>query len=251
MNRAKSIFIGIGILLALTLTFSCSSNEGNDNEGSEISTTRIYTMKDVTNNSFVVVDAGYFCDNGKLEMHIDDEPTISYAIDNKILTLYSHWWFTEPINFNGTSNSLKGTWTRTPNFCNDCSDVSKVTFTSNTFSITRKYCATHMESNRESFEHNGFTLKVIDCNNYEVSKGNDKISVKYVSKGYNSYTKKITHNNKSVCEVVAKELSYSELEKECKEYGNFKTKMNDFMTCIAELNLPSEFGTIIVYEFIM
>jgi len=252
MNRAKSIFVVASILLALALTVSCSSDNGNDNGGGEIFTTRTYTMKNVTNNSFVVVDANYICDNGKLEMHVDEEPTISYSIYNKLLTLYSHWRFTEPTNFNGTSNSLEGTWTRTPNFCNDCSDVSKVTFTSNTFSITRKYCATHMESNRESFEHNGFTLNVLDCNNYEISKGNDKISVKYVSKGYNSYRKKVTHNN-SVCELVAKELSSSELEKDCKEreYDNVDTKYHNFAICIDGLNLPSEFWTIIMYESIM
>jgi len=63
------------------------------------------------------------------------------------------------------------------NHCKDGYDITKAVVTEENISITRNACPNDVYVNGNDIR-NGWKIKVVDCNTYEISKGSDKITVK-------------------------------------------------------------------------
>jgi len=173
---------------------SGSDGGGNSSGSSGNLITETYTLKNVTDDQFTLVEdyKHYECLEGGV-LYIDEnnyENTVSYLINNQILTLE----IKDTLQFNGTSSQLTGTWTRAKNKAASCElyedkeydeswydcksgwDITKVVFTTKTVEFTRNYCPTDEEIERTN--EKGWTTKVIDCETLEVFKGSDKITVR-------------------------------------------------------------------------
>jgi len=79
--------------------------------------------------------------------------------------------------------------------CKEGYDITKAVITENTVSITRETCTT--EDITEGQEFKGWKYRVIDCNTYELYKGNDKVTIKYKENG----TDEISYKGKTeICD---------------------------------------------------
>jgi hypothetical protein len=145
---------------------SSSGSGGGGGDGAVIPKTS--AIKDITGDSFTMVHKHYDCqENGTLEEDTYEQ-TISYTISGSTLSFGG-------AQFSGNSSSLIGTWiASTLQDIGMSSDVKKVVFTQNTLAITQ--CAGEPGEEREY--RNGSTIKVIDCNTAEITKGNETVKVR-------------------------------------------------------------------------
>ncbi|MDR3000897.1 MAG: hypothetical protein LBU89_06495 [Fibromonadaceae bacterium] len=226
MNRTKPILVA-AISIAMALTFSCSDGNGGDSSSGGTFTESL-AIKEITDDSFTYVAyENYDCrSNGTLQKYEETETAV-YSINNGVLAIKWRERSSDApeFNFNGNSGSLIGTWTRNKNKAAHCYeeygytechygyDITKAVFTQKNVSITRDFCWT--DEIRDGQVDGDWTVKVIDCSNIELRKGNDV--VKYNLK-VNSNSEKwtVTYNGKS-CEISLSEPSRTSKENACKE----------------------------------
>jgi hypothetical protein len=224
--------------------------------------TEKYRITDIGDNYITVeeTDEWYNCtETGLKPESYNYSRDINYSIENNVLTIET---YDNDIKFNGNSNTIIGTWTRSINKqvschdyyyngeydgygCDEYYDVVKAVVTESELAITREIC--HTDGIKNGEEHRGWKATILDCNNYEVSKGKDKIKV-YEDKS----SFKITYNGKT-CQM--KESSRSERESACQKaiakcsssssyycledyYYDFLEE--DFKKCFIENEFPAE-----------
>jgi hypothetical protein len=206
MKTIRFLAFTASLLLAIAFTFSCSKDEESDEPtgGGEGGITVVvefpYTK---TDNAFTYTTTNehHVCkEGGTLEKESENETsTISYSIDGNTLFLDIDG-NGKTISFSGNSTDLVGTWTRTRNecepsplrpdkekYCVDNNSLVKAEFTTNTFEFTYDYCPTE-QSVSGFVNENGVKSTVIDCNTLELSKGTDKMTLKFNAKGHFEFT---------------------------------------------------------------
>jgi len=240
MNNLKFILTA-SIVAALTL--SCSDEIDSSGGGSN---TEFYTLKSKTADQFTYVEVyqDEDCeDGGILKIEEDtDEYTINYSIKNNIMT-WEDEYAEDSLNFKGTSNELIGTWTRTKNKNASCEEksykdcveydyetyqckkyeeekyfsckqgwnITKAVFTERNVSITTDYCTTDrmIEGQAWSGGDDGWRMRSISCDTYEIYKGTDKVTVKEnrnnVEVSYKGKTCKMSEPTKAQKEAACKE----------------------------------------------
>jgi hypothetical protein len=184
------------LALAMVLTLSCTNDTGNNGGTSTGSykpisgsktLTQTLVVKNInpnqTEGTITILDIDeYICKDGGVLEKVNEEKTIDYSISNKVLVLGVEG---DTLNFDGTSSTIIGTWTRTKNkaadVCGendygdyDCKfgfDIVKAEISLKTFKITQDICFADYLG-REG----GFTAT--DCNTFEVSDGKEKIALK-------------------------------------------------------------------------
>ncbi|MDR2594044.1 MAG: hypothetical protein LBC87_04660 [Fibromonadaceae bacterium] len=203
---------------------------------------------------YEIPDGDEFCEEGVYSTQTS--PYLQfYSIDNKKMT----WGLSSDysIQFNGTSNELIGTWTRTKSksdcelvedgdyafkYCRPNYDVTKAviteTTTDTTIAITRQECPTDYLIDGSS-PVEGWKLKVKDCNTVEYTKGSDKITVTRSNDG----GEKTTYKGKSCELVVSKAKKTAACKKAWEEEGDeayMWILYRDYEKCLKD-NLPEEF----------
>jgi hypothetical protein len=200
------------------------------------------------------------------------EERMNYSVANNVLTLTPRYYEDGAIIFNGNSETLIGTWTRNKNkeeacreheyygysdyYCDEGYDITKVVVTpNNQITVTTDYCMTDRGQIGEEWEKNWPITKILDCNSFEVQKGNDKIKI-YIDES--SY--KFTYNGKT-CQV--KETTVSERKSACNKaiadvkagkcgdegddclekfyYKHREDSDNDFKNCVINNKFPLDF----------
>ncbi|MDR3001959.1 MAG: hypothetical protein LBU89_11935 [Fibromonadaceae bacterium] len=240
---------------------------------------RIYTLKDVEENSFIFVtkEDYYYCEESGLEVEEDIyEEQAEYSIDNRVLTVRWDEWSDTEYNFNGNQNVLTGTWTRNKNkdahckevydryddeYYTECSDyyeVTKAVFTPNTLTLTYDFCiADEIRSNRE---YRGWAIKAVDCKTLEYSKGTQKMTLTFINPGSYGADQKATYNGKTC--FWSREHPHSDRTSACQKanikFQQEKTKNNnlsywcresyyydfleeDFEKCLKNNGFPEDF----------
>jgi len=199
------------LAVAMSLTLSCSSDSddppsdtdnGINRNGSQ-KITEIYALKDVTDNSFTytrvdTISGSDYCGVFgvlKRKAEIYDE-TANYTINNGILV-----WEDYQLKFNGTSNNLTGIWTRElekSGYFYGAHNITKAEFTDNELKITYDYCAPDRMLLRYGEDRgNGWKIRNVNCETYEIYKGNDVITVKEESRLDVLYNVSITYKGKT------------------------------------------------------
>jgi len=253
MNKLKFILTAC---LAAALTLSCSqeddesgdsSSSGGGNSSGEVSSSSGGAPGSfiTTEGPFdLVVDAfagdftytNVYPDGMCSEGIYTEEPysfntVIRYQIENKTLTWdYSNYG--EEIYFNGQSNELFGTWTRTPNRDVDCSDefgckfdwdITKAEIANNTIKISRYNCPMQYWRTGEEWNYD-WTVEVVDCNTLKISSGSDKVTYKVTKNGY-----EYTYGGKTCKYKNLSSFSFAEKKAACAEaWENFGEDSDDF-----------------------
>jgi len=205
---------------------SSSSRGGSNSSGAD----KTYELADHDDESFTYLEEEreYSCEeNGNLNFTIEtSDNTVYYSIEDQIMTWGNDYNLLEgdTIQLKGSSDELKGTWTRTKSKDNSCTlksdddysfswfecknyyDITKAVITSSSVTITREVCDTDEAVNDS--EINGWKIKVVDCNTVEYSKGSYKVTEK------STETSEEVRYNSQTCK-----LSYAETDKRaaCKE----------------------------------
>jgi hypothetical protein len=227
MNKFKTILTA-GLAAAL-LTLSCapaededvddnnSSNNGGSsgsNSGSGGETYNLIEQEDEFFSYFVPYEYDY-CEEGGVLKTVKDssERTQYYSIDNKVMTWGDEYdyMYGDTLIFKGSSNELKGTWTRTRNKDASCHyeaggyepgmvckydyDITKAVFTDSKVTITRDECITdrYIEEDRG----NGWQDRVVNCSTVEIYKGSDKVTLKITKT-----TNEMSYNGKPPCKLT-------------------------------------------------
>jgi hypothetical protein len=260
VNKIKKFSLAASLMLAITFVFSCSdSGNGSDDESGDGSTaesiklTEIYNIKEKDDNSFTYVRTfdDYNClEGGVFEEEIakSEEEPINYLINNNIMS-WEHKSGDDTLNFNGNSNELSGTWTRTKNKDASCelkteeyegeintyydckSDwrFSKLDFTETTLTITTDYCLTDFEIDGEETEDG--KIRIIDCNSAELSKGSEKLIIKATKGGANQIDLSYSYKGKTC--TLEEGYSKEEYKEACKkawdEYGETEEYWQDYI----------------------
>jgi len=258
--------------------FSClsCSNGDSDTSGDGAGVTETYAIQNITESSFTILETYYSCydasvwnSQGELEVH-NYSDIVNYAIDNRTLDLSGGGPFYESIQFNGTSTSLTGTWTRTPGTCEpdydnyiycDGDDITKVVFTNNSLQVTQNICPSRWLEEEAEYLMNeyGAVASVSNCNNYTVSKGSDKISVNLAITGRESGNIRAIYNNKPACSAVIKEPTFVERQAACRAaysqaaaeggdrydmeeyyYDIIEADITRFYNCLVEAGAPTD-----------
>ncbi len=181
---------------------SSDSNNGNNSGSGGATETYTLTEQDEERFSYFVPYEYSRCEESGLETTKDSiEMSLEYSIDNNIMTWgdESNMWgeLIDTLIFKGSSNELKGTWTRTRNKATSCYleeygyepgmvckrnyDITKVVFTDSKITFTRDECLT--DTRIELDYGNGWKDKVVNCNTIEITKGSDKITKKITKTG--------------------------------------------------------------------
>ncbi|MDR2580844.1 MAG: hypothetical protein LBC85_07625 [Fibromonadaceae bacterium] len=227
MNRVKTTLLAAGLSLAMAFTLSCSDGGGDGGGGGSGTFTEVFAIKEITSDSFTYVEEeSYDCQSdGTLKKREYTEKG-TYSIAGNVLTLkWEDWSDAAEYNFNGNSSGLIGTWTRNKNkaancrededydrvWCDYLYDVTKAVFTQNSISITADICWT--DQFKDGNVRRGWTVKVIDCNNFEERKGNETVKTNFKFSG-NSAKLTYTYNGKS-CERSWSEPSLAARQKAC------------------------------------
>jgi hypothetical protein len=239
-----------GFLLALALTFNAcsggddntplsSSSGGNPNNGVSSSSngyssgnggyagsheyTETFAIEiNESDSTFTYIEEDYECMEGGILEKEYYRNEAAYSISNNVLALWMYAYErdsedsrNDSLHFNGTSNSIIGTWTRIKNdsYSKMYYDIVKAEISQNTFKITSDVCFTDKVKK---------VFKIIDCNTFEVSKENEKATQKleWSSQG-ELIAWNFTYNG-----ITCKEKKYTEAEmrKACTEAW---TKYND------------------------
>jgi hypothetical protein len=243
-----------------------SSSNGNNQGTPDNYDTYTLTLVSYNSNSFTYMytDGGYSCTNGGTLKGETHDRTINYSLNysasNNIL-VWENQWSGDTLHFNGTSNNLIGTWTRTKDkstscwtgtyeiICKEGWGITKLVFTQNTVTITGGFlggdnCPTD-EMTDGKINNKGWKCKIISCDTYEMSKGTEKITMKL-----DKHNGEITYNGKT-CSTKG----LSQRIKACSDawnkiqtqggsgyledyYYNFLEK--DFEECLVNNNFPEE-----------
>jgi len=89
---------------------------------------------------------------------------------------YGSYYCNDEEFYDDDSNCLKYT-EDSYNYCKDGYDITNAVVTEKDITITRNVCQNDVYVNGQEIR-NGWKIKVVDCNTYEISKGSDKITVK-------------------------------------------------------------------------
>jgi len=228
-----------------------SSSNGSGGIGNLVTETYTLDSWDDEQFTFIVVETGDRCmEGGRLQTKTDEFPnTINYSIANRKMTCYMGYEDTDTLLFNGASNALMGTWTRTKNkaascgyeYCKEGYDITKAVFTDTTIAITRDECLTDRE---EEWTEDGLTMKIIDCNTMEVSRGPDKVTVTETK------TSSVVKYNGKSCEYNEAALSRAQKQDACRaawaehqgedhwEDNYYELLSKDFDACIDSILPP-------------
>jgi hypothetical protein len=260
---------------------SSSSNGYNSgNDGNNVTYTHVITEMNQSNGTFTytIESEWHSCGEGGVSS-IDIESsdmTSAYSISNNVLAFWRHAEDkddNDSLHFNGTSNSIFGTWTRTKNepapcgmreykWCSgyidgkcakyeteeywDCKygyNIVKAEIFQNTFKVTANVC---LGDEVSGAEENGIRSNVIDCNTIEALKGSEKITLKFEWSGRTKPSfANYTYNGKTCKNKVI--YTHEDMIKACAEAW---TKYNDeeyywdildadFKDCIESNNFPS------------
>jgi hypothetical protein len=250
-----------------SLPSSSSGGKGNSsssNGSGNPETPSTYTLVSYNSNSFTYIytDGEYSCTNGGTLKEETHDRTINYSLNysaNNNILVWGEQWSGDTLHFNGTSNNLIGTWTRTKDKNASCTDydckegwgITKLVFTQNTVTITGGFaggnnCPTD-EMTDGKINYNGWKDKIISCDTYEMSKGTEKVTMKYV----NRHSTEVTYNGKTctnkgfsqrtkACrdawnQILAQGGTAHQSELEDYYYGFLK---KDFEECVANNNFP-------------
>jgi len=266
---------------------SSSSSNGSSGSGANSGggglVTEVYTLESKTTNqfTFTVVDMEDQCkEGGILETETYEESnTINYSIDHNTMT-FKISEYSDTLLFKGTSNELLGTWTRTKNKTASCQlrtetyctmevcdeegcvctryenesrysckagyDITQAVFTPTTVAITRDECGTDTEVDG-SIGEAGYTIKIIDCNTIELSKGSNKITIREsrnsAEVSYNGQSCKVEERNfTKIQKQAACTTAWNEHQNEpyWEDYYYDILLGNDFEDCLKRI-LPAEF----------
>ncbi|MDR2555017.1 MAG: hypothetical protein LBC64_06265 [Fibromonadaceae bacterium] len=254
-TQLKKIVLAVGISLAMALTFSCSSDDGgNENpsgviggeaRGGSREITEVYALKNITDNSFTftyidTIGGSEYCGLfGALKRESDIyDATINYIINNNALVWkydYSRDGFQfgeDGLQFNGISNNLIGTWTREVKKYGDFENVTRAEFMGNELKITYDYCASDRMLLRYGEDRgNGWKIRNIDCETYEIYKGNEVITVKETSRLDVINDLSVTYKGKTCA------FHISQLEKACSDAWE---KYMEYLLQVAQVTNPAE-----------
>jgi hypothetical protein len=185
--------IALAAIFGLAITFTLSCSNGDDNDGSGNGNdysgdpgegiTYTYDIENVTESSFTMVNKEDRCyENGTWEENAYREE-VSYSINDKALFLWR-------LEFNGSSSSLIGTWTREPfsasceendynYYCEDNNNISKAVFTQDFLTVTA--CRGKI-GERDLKDDDGVVvgkIKFIDCGTVEETRGTETVRIKF------------------------------------------------------------------------
>ena len=272
---ASSIKFGTKFLAAALCTASfsfLSCSDSGDGGGGGSSAKEVYKVKEITDSYFEVVETEtyYVCTETGLKQETEDyTDRIYYSIDNKVLTL---GFWNDALKFTGNSNTIIGTWTRNKNVSQSCKDqynydeyegyycdynydIVRLKVSETQAEITRDVC--EADNVRNGDERRGWTVKVINCNTFEVSKGSDKLRISE-NRSKSNYTFKITYNGKtctmtersslaestSACNKARTDCQASEDDYYCIKdtyYDYLRDFYRSFWKCVTENNFPMDF----------
>jgi len=274
-RKFTKIMLAATFGLALAFTFNaCSSDNGDEynNKNRDQGFNTVYDIKNITDNSFTFLAHSCNEKNGELE---SCEGEFYYSIDNKILTLREVEYYNDskPVfgysfHANGELDNLIGTWTKELTKENSellvityrCGGatrsgdhmmpwVTKTSFTQNTFAITQLSCPSKpQELYKEIINEKGIEIEIYDCNNYELSKGNERLKV-YFTTFDNTMEWKFTYKGKT-CSLSEKAPSVSEQRNLCKKAYNTGEDYHDLIDeeyfiekgdCSTMSQIPEEF----------
>jgi hypothetical protein len=241
MNKTKSI-LRLAISIAIVFTFSCSSgSDGGGNNSDDINRngsrkiTEVYALKDITDKSFTFIyidtipGSDYCGVSGILKRKAEVyDVTMDYIINNK--TLVWQYGYDDGLQFRGTSDNLVGTWTRGINKYGDFENVTKAEFIGNELKVTYDYCAPDRIFFRYGEDRgNGWKIRNVNCETYEIYKGNEAITVKETSSRDVISTLVITYKGKT----CGHPISY--YENACSEAWKGFLKVTDIAGISADL----------------
>jgi len=192
-----------------------SSSGGGGGKGN--STTGTYTLIDQDDEYFSYLEPYESCEAGGTLSESSYGISIDYSINNKIMTWGDEYdiEYGDTLIFKGSSNELiGGTWTRTKNKTASCNrtrkycidgewdddyenytcyeydnyislgckenyDITKAVFTDSKVTITRDICESEqLDGQAWPMGNEGWKVKATNCNNLEVSKGKEKVTIK-------------------------------------------------------------------------
>ncbi len=236
--------------------------------------TEVYRLEDITDSSFVRVEdyVYYSCkETGELigtpGSNTDFTP---YSIGNDVLSLLWEEYDSTYLQFNGSSESLTGTWTRSKNKEADCKlkyddyddeydlecingwESVKAVFTQNTLSVTSDVCLFgddfYMHPNTE--EQGGWLYQTPeDCNTMVMAKGDKKITA--TVKAFleeNRFELVYKYNGKS-CTRALNTIFVAVQDEACKivaetgrDYQDVRRELLEapFYQCLEDNNFPME-----------
>ena len=239
MNKTKSI-LRLAISIALAFTFSCSSggddtgksscesSSGGKNRNGSRKITEVYALKNITDNSFTftyidTIPGSDYCGvSGVLKRKAEVyDVTMDYIINNKTL-VWQYGYDGDGPQFCGNSDNLTGTWTRGINKYGDFENVTKAEFIGNELKVTYDYCAPDRIFFRYGEDRgNGWKIRNVNCETYEIYKGNEVITVKETSSRDVISTLVITYKGKT----CGRPISY--YENACSEAWKGFLKVTD------------------------
>jgi len=250
MNKFKFI---ISASIASILTLSCSDDK---DEPENISTesnlkTVSYPLQESQESYFTYLETSKYeyCDEGELKSEdYPGEIIMYYSINDDTLTLTPQGFYSDELKFNGTSNSLVGTWTRTKDKtascdyygCKDGYDITKMVFTTSTVDITREVCPTDAYTDGEE-DYSGWVLHIVDCNTLEKSKNSTKVTQKIIGRENDRDKYTYIYNGKSCSEIPSESEKKAACKKAFEENEYYEGLLDkDFDDCM-EKNMPAEF----------
>jgi hypothetical protein len=243
MNKFKLSLFMASLSLAAMLSFSCTAGGGGGGRGycsededcdySEYNggggsgpgysvggstpgggkiVTEVYAIKEIRPDFIIVEYPDYECTEEGLKERASSwlMRGFYYSVNNNVLTFGRSG---SNVKFNGTSNDIIGTWTRSKNKaahckdyydeyddeydyeCEDGYDITKFVVTAQTVTATRDMCPTDIFKNGENKD--GYTIRVTNCFTATISNGVNTLKMEF---DLNKMSQKVTYNGKS-CET--------------------------------------------------
>ena len=243
--KTRSFLLAAGIVLAMVFTLSCSGDDGNEGDSSSSvggnrkgsrEITEVYALKAITDNSFTftyidTISGTDYCGAfGVLKRKADvHDETINYSISNNILVWQGD--YADSLHFIGTSNNLIGAWTREVKKYGQFQNIAKAEFMENELRITYDYCASDRMLLRYGEDRgNGWKIRNVNCETYEMYKGNEVITVKETSRLDVISSLSITYKGKT-----CKTPTISQHEQACSDAWNRLLQVTDITELAVEL----------------
>ncbi|MDR1760094.1 MAG: hypothetical protein LBR60_06175 [Fibrobacter sp.] len=229
-----------------------------------------YKIQNITDSSFVRIeeDIYYRCDEktGELTEELETYSTSTpYSISNGVLSLLWDKYDSTLLHFNGSSESLTGSWTRSKNkdidckleydeydgeyymYCNYGWETIKAVFTQNTLTVTQNICLLD-DGNININENNGWKPNIVDCNTASITKNNKKITVTLDLKNqaftYKYNGKSCTFNEMTT--VADRTAACKTAAETNQEYGDIMNSINEkreesVLECMVNKGFPMDF----------